>query len=368
MEAELRAQLSMKAAVFYGPGDLRLEEVPIPVISDREILVEVEACAICGSDLRTYRHGARNITHPVIMGHEVTGTIVEVGRALRGERGNGSAPDAGRGFFKGQRVAVAPAIPCEECSYCQRGIQTMCDHLRSIGYEFDGGFARYLLVPYSAVKAGCLNPIPPNLSFVDATLAEPLACAINAQELLETGMDDTVAIVGAGPLGCLHADLAKIRGARRVIQIDLREERLKLAERFGADVFINGAHEDVESRVLQETGGGGASVVIVAAPSAQAQELAVRLAAKHGRVDFFGGLPKSQPFINLNANLVHYRELFIMGAYGSKPRQNRLALELLAAGRIHASALIGMVVGLEEIKPALEAVSQGKILKAVVQP
>lgn len=345
----------MKAAVFHGPNDLRLENRPVPAIAEDQLLLKVEACAICGSDLRTYRFGASNITEPVTLGHEIAGAIVEVGGALTG-------------FCPGQRVAVAPAIPCGECRYCRQGMETVCDNLRSIGYQFHGGFAEFMAVPFSAIRAGCVNTIPEGLSFAEATLAEPLACAINAQELLNVGPADTVVILGAGPLGCLHADLARIRGASKVMLADLREQRLELARQFAADVFINAQQENVEAKVLQETGGVGASLVIVAAASGAAQQQALALAAKHGRVSFFGGLPKTSPFTSLNANLIHYRELFVMGAYGSKPKHNRQALELLASGQVHASSLIGMLAPLERIEEAMEAVAQGALLKAIVQP
>jgi L-iditol 2-dehydrogenase len=176
----------MKAAVFHGPGDLRIADVPRPQISPAEILVQVGACALCGSDLRTYRHGARNIDKPVVLGHELSGTIVEIGAGVTGYR-------------TGERVAVAPAIPCGECIYCRRGAQTMCERLRSIGYEFDGGLAEFMTVPASAVRAGCVNTVPDALSFSEAALAEPLACVINGQELLAVGKGDTVVIIGAGP-------------------------------------------------------------------------------------------------------------------------------------------------------------------------
>jgi len=345
----------VKAAVFHGPNDLRLENLPVPAIADNELLLKVEACAICGSDVRTYRFGASNITEPVTLGHEIAGTIVEAGQSLTG-------------FFPGQRVAVAPAIPCGECRYCTRGIETVCDNLRSIGYQFHGGFAEFMAVPFSAIKAGCVNTVPEGLSFAEAALAEPLACAINGQELLNVGLDDTVAILGAGPLGCLHADLAKIRGARQVILVDLREQRLKLARQFAADVFINAEQENVQEKVLEETGGVGASVVIVAAASGAAQQQALLLAAKHGRISFFGGLPKTNPFTSINANLIHYRELFVMGAYGSKPKHNKQALELLAGGQVHALGLIGMRVPLERIEEGMDAVAQGRVLKVIVQP
>ncbi len=345
----------MKAAVFHGPNDLRVEERPVPTPAENELLLEVGACAICGSDLRTYRFGARNITGAVVIGHEVAGTIAGVGKSLQGHSA-------------GDRVAVAPAVPCGECPYCLRGIETMCDNLRSIGYEFDGGFADYMIVPWSAVKAGCVNPVPENLTFEEATLAEPLACAINGQELLNVGSGDTVAILGAGPLGSMHAALARNSGASKVIISDIQEHRLALARTFPVDVVIDATREDVAARVLEETGGAGASVVIVAAPSAKAQEQSLTLAAKHGRISFFGGLPKTNPFASLNANLIHYRELYIMGAYGSRPQHNRQALELLASGRIRAASLIGLVVPLERIAEGFDAVAQGKVLKVVVRP
>jgi L-iditol 2-dehydrogenase len=244
----------------------------------------------------------------------------------------------------------------------------MCDNLRSIGYQFDGGFAEYMKIPGSAIQAGCVNSIPDNVTFDEDTLAEPLACAINGQELLGVGLDDTVAIIGAGPLGCMHADLARIRGARKVLLADVQPCRLQLAAAFAPDAVIDAGREDLRQRVLEETEGAGASVVIVAAPSAKAQEEALTLAARHGRISFFGGLPKTSPCISFNSNLVHYRELTVVGAYGSKPRQNGMALALLAAGRIHAPALLGLTVPLERIAEGLQTAADGRVLKVVVHP
>jgi L-iditol 2-dehydrogenase len=225
-----------------------------------------------------------------------------------------------------------------------------------------------MAVPYTAIRAGCVNTIPDNLSFEEATLAEPLACAINGQELLNVGMGDTVVVTGAGPLGCMHAELAKIRGSRKVIMVEVQEQRLELAKKFSVDIFVNSARENVEKRVFEETDGVGASVVVIAAPSAQAQAQALTLAAKRGRISLFGGLPKNNPMVTINANLLHYRELCIVGAYGSKPRHNRLALDLLAAGRLRMSSLIGMVVPLDRIEEGIEAITKGRVLKVVVRP
>src|SRR5918995_2407104 len=215
--------LTMRAAVFHGPEDLRVCDLPRPAIGSGELLVKVAACAVCGSDVRTFRHGARNISRPVVLGHEISGTVAEVGARLTG-------------FTVGQRVAVAPAIPCGGCRYCHAGAETMCERLRSIGYEFDGGLAEFLAVPESAVRAGCVNRVPDSVALNEAAIAEPLACVINAQELSNVGSGDTVVVMGAGPVGCLHVGLAKVRGAAKTMLVDIRPERLKLAARFGADV------------------------------------------------------------------------------------------------------------------------------------
>jgi L-iditol 2-dehydrogenase len=345
----------MKAAVFYGPGDLRLEQRPVPDIADNELLLKTAACAVCGSDVRTFRFGASNITQPVIIGHEISGTIERIGRSLSA-------------FSRGQRVAVAPAVPCGICSYCRRGIETMCDDLRSIGYQFNGGFAEYMVVPHAAINAGCVNTIPDGVSFEEAAAAEPLACVINAQELLNVGADDTVVVLGAGPVGCLHVSVARVRGARSILLAEINAERLQRAGRFDGVVLIDAAASDVKTHVLAATNGHGASVVIVAAPSARAQEQALTLAAKRGRVCFFGGLPKSDPWVRLNANLIHYRELFVVGAYGSRPAHNREALDLIASGRVRVAPLLEMTLPLEELRLGLDAIAAGKVLKVVVRP
>ena len=346
---------TMRAAVFHGPEDLRVCDLPTPAVGPGELLVKVAACAVCGSDVRTFRHGARNISRPVVLGHELSGTVVEV------------SPDVA-GFSAGQRVAVAPAIPCGECGCCRTGAQTMCVRLRSIGYEFDGGLAEFIAVPASAVRAGCVNPLPENVSFEEAAIAEPLACVINAQELVDVRAGDTVVVLGAGPIGCLHTALARVRGAAKVVLVDIRAERLQLAAVFGADVLIDGSAEDAVARVLDETGGDGASVVIVAAPSHQAAQQAVTMAARRGRVNLFAGLPKAAPMISIDSNVVHYRELSIVGSYGSRPDHNRMALDLIASGRLSIRPLVGLQLPLNRVLEGITAVEQGRVLKVVMRP
>ncbi|HOC02339.1 MAG TPA: alcohol dehydrogenase catalytic domain-containing protein, partial [bacterium] len=185
-----------KAALLVNIEDLKIVDREIPQIGKNEILLRVKACAICGTDIKVFHHGHKHIVFPRVTGHELSGVIEKIGEDIKK-------------YKVGDRVTVAPAIPCGECYYCRRGWQSMCDNLKTIGYQFDGGFAEYMVIPEVAIRNGCVNIIPDGLSFDEAALAEPLACVINGQQLSRVEMGDTVLIVGAGPIGCLHAELAK---------------------------------------------------------------------------------------------------------------------------------------------------------------
>ncbi|HOQ82205.1 MAG TPA: alcohol dehydrogenase catalytic domain-containing protein, partial [bacterium] len=196
-----------KAALLVNIEDLKIVDREIPQIGKNEILLRVKACAICGTDIKVFHHGHKHIVFPRVTGHELSGVIEKIGEDIKK-------------YKVGDRVTVAPAIPCGECYYCRRGWQSMCDNLKTIGYQFDGGFAEYMVIPEVAIRNGCVNIIPDGLSFDEAALAEPLACVINGQQLSRVEMGDTVLIVGAGPIGCLHAELAKNIGASKVILAD----------------------------------------------------------------------------------------------------------------------------------------------------
>ena len=216
---------------------------------------------------------------------------------------------------------------------------------------------------------GGVNRIPDGLSYAEASVTEPLACALNAQELARVGDGDVVVVMGAGPIGCLHVRLARSRGAAKVYLTDINIDRLKLsADRVEPDAAIEGSGADVIDRVMELTDGRGASVIITAAPSGKAQEDAIDMAAPQGRVSFFGGLPKDDPFIRCNSNTVHYRELSLIGANGSSPDHNRRALGLIASGAVPVDDLITHRVPLERVQDAIDAVLSGEAIKVVVEP
>jgi L-iditol 2-dehydrogenase len=242
---------------------------------------------------------------------------------------------------------------------------TVCPNQESIGYHYDGGFAEFMVVPAKVLAVGGLNRIPSGVGFAEASLAEPLACVLNGQELARVGEDDDVVIMGAGPIGCLHVRLARSRGAGRVFLADPNAERLQLA----ADLVKPDAAmaRDVEETVLELTSGRGADVVITAAAARAAQEQALRMAARQGRISFFGGLPKDDPIIALDSNLVHYRELTIVGANGSSPAHNARALDLIAAGAVPVADLITHRLPLDSVLDAFDIVARGTAIKVTIE-
>jgi L-iditol 2-dehydrogenase len=352
----------MKVARFYAPGDIRIEEAPEPSPAADEVKIRVRNCSTCGTDVKIYRSGHQNIDPPRIMGHEIAGEVVEVGADV-------GPPSDGRPWTVGDRVQVIAAVPCGECPDCLRGWMTICPNQTSIGYQYEGGFAEYLIVPREVLRVDGLNRIPEGVGFDEASVAEPFACAINAQELARVGVGDDVVVIGAGPIGCIHVRLARARGAGRVFLVELNRQRLDMsAAVVEPDAAIGGDGVDPVQAVLELTGGRGADVAITAAASGKAQEDALRMVARRGRLSFFGGLPKDQPTITLDSNLVHYRELTIVGANGSSPEHNKQALALIASGEVPVRDLITHRLGLDGVLDAIGVVSRGEGIKVTIEP
>lgn len=334
----------MKVARFHAPGDIRIEDAPEPQAGPGELKIRVRNCSTCGTDAKIFRYGHHHIRPPRVMGHEIAGEVVGTGA----------------------RVQVIAAIPCGTCAECRRGRLTVCPRQESMGYHYDGGFAEYVVVPAKVLAVNGVNTVPDGVGFAEASVAEPLACVLNGQSLAGVGPGDDVVVMGAGPIGCLHVRLARARGASRVFLVDVNADRLAMAaELVRPDAVID---SDAVGQVLKLTGGRGADVVITAAASGAAQEQAVRMAARQGRVSFFGGLPKDDPVIALDANLVHYRELTIVGANGSSPAHNAEALRLVAEGAVVVSDLITHRLPLPRVLDGIDLVSTGKAIKVTIEP
>jgi L-iditol 2-dehydrogenase len=246
---------------------------------------------------------------------------------------------------------------------------TVCPNQVSMGYQFDGGFAEYMIVPQVVLAVDGLNRIPEGLSYAEASVAEPFACAINAQSIARVGEGDDVVVVGSGPIGCLHVRLARANGASRVTLVELNRARLEqAADLVKPDEIVCAREVDVVEAILDLTNGRGVDVAITATAAGIAQEQAVSYVARQGRISFFGGLPKDNPIIALDSNLVHYRELTIVGANGSSPQHNKEALARIASGDVPVDDLITHRLGLDDVHRAIEIVKGGEGIKVTIEP
>jgi len=344
----------LKALVYHGIQDFRIEEIENPVCPSKGLLLKVKACGLCGTDVRTYFGGHKSVTPPWIIGHEIAGIAKEVGNQTKG-------------FHKGDHLVVAPVVYCGKCPFCLQGKYYLCQNVKEIAQHWPGGFAEFIAIPQEALKLGNVEVIPQGLSFEEAAISEPPSSCLNAQDRAQVGMGDSVVIIGAGSVGCFHCEIARIRGALKIIMVDLLNERLKLAERFSPDLLIDSSHSGYLKKINNETEGLGADVVIVACSSIKAQQDALEIARNGGRVIFFGGLPPGKSSSSLDANLLHYKNLRVLGAYGFSPEHHRLSLELMSKGKIDAKKYITHVVSLKNIIEGIKAVKEGKALKVVVR-
>jgi len=348
---------TMLAAVYHGPHDIRLEEVPVPQQGPREVVMRVRAASICATDLRIFNHGHFKIPEGAvrILGHELAGEIVAVGEQVTH-------------LELGARVAVAPNVGCGVCWECVQGNNNLCPDYDAFGITLDGSFAEYMLITAPAVQQGNVVEIPGSLSFVEAALSEPLSCCYNAQQACRLAPGETMVIMGAGPMGLMNLLLARYSGAGQVIVSEVQEARARQAVEFGADLVVDPSKRDLREAVMEATGGRGADVVIVAVGSAALQEQAVELAARRGRVNFFAGLAAGRDRACVNSNRIHYGQVMITGTTGSNHRQYRQTMQLLASGRLSLQPLATARRPLQEIEAALADAASGEHLKVVLIP
>ena len=347
----------MKAAIVYDVDDMRIETTDIPDVPKNSIRIKVMSCAICGTDRRIYKIGDFRAEYPVITGHEIAGEVEAVYPGVSSVK-------------EGDRVCVAPGHGCGHCPACRSGYPNVCTSPHpSLGYKLHGGFAEYMAVPEHIFRLGFVNFIPDNLTYTEASMSEIIACCMNAQENAPVQKGDSVLVIGAGPAGIIHAHLSKINGAKQVIITQRSTYRLERAKELFPEVIdeiIPSADIGLEHRVKELTDGLGADVVYVCAPSKDAQEQALNLAAARGRVNFFGGLPKDDKWVNLDSNNLHYKELFISGASSSRPENNRAALKLLSERKIDPDKIITHVFALDDIKKGFEVMDSRQCIKVAI--
>jgi len=344
----------MKAAVYHRPGNIAIEQRDVYEIQDDEILLHTRAASICGTDLRIYGGGHFKIPEgrSRVLGHELSGVIEKVGKLVSG-------------YQVGQRICFTPNIGCGKCEMCRQGYNNMCPTYEAFGISLDGSFQEYMRVPAIAIRGGNIFEVPDHLSFEEAAVVEPLSCCYNAFAGLEVTPEDTVLIIGPGPIGACFVQLAKTWGAKKVIVVGRRESRLREIEKFGADILIDSSKVDVESEINRITAGRGVDVVVTAASSPELQPLAVQLLAVHGRLNFFGGLKRGTR-VEIDTNLVHYRGLKLLGTTGSSNEDYYRSLQMVSDGRINVRDIVSHRFALEDINAAFEFAKSGQGMKTLV--
>jgi len=344
----------MKAAVFKDIGVMAVEERPIPKCPEDGLLIRVHACGICGGDVRNFQNGLKDGVNNQIMGHEIAGEIIETGEGVIR-------------FKIGDRVALAPDVSCGVCYYCKRGLVNLCVSHKMLGTHYPGGFAQYTALPGEVLSRGFVEPIPQDMSYLHAAFGETASAVVACQKRIGVTLGTRLAIIGDGPVGCLHTEVARAMGAGLIIMIGM--DKLALAENFHPDALLkNDDPEAVVQKVLEMTDGIGADAVICAVPSVRPQQQAVDMARKRGVVVLYGGVPKSNEMTLLNSNTIHYKEITVTGAFSYPATGLADALSAIHTGKIHAEMYIEKRVGLHEIVAGMEMVQKGEALKVMVDP
>jgi L-iditol 2-dehydrogenase len=348
----------MKAAVFLGEKKIIVKDVEKPKCSREQVLVRVKACAICGSDLRIFR-GEKNIKVP-ITGHEISGIVEEMGEYVKG-------------LSVGDKVIIQTVIGCGECEPCRRGQENRCKKkFKAIGYDYNGGFAQFLLVPKDAVRQGCVIKIPNYLSFDESTLVEPISCVINGWAPFRPRKPGfTTVVIGAGVIGMLHAEYARMKSAK-VILVNRTAPRLNLAKEIGlgSDEFVDASRCNIVQRIKELTDDLGADIVICAASSKDVQRDAIEMSAVDADISFFAGISKRDQYNSVNTNLIHYHELHVHGANSSNRRHYLEAVDLVASGKVDVKRFITHKFSLDMIEEAIRTLEDRSknALKIIVDP
>lgn len=345
----------MKALVLKSPNEFGTEQVPDPELGEGEILLRVKSCAICGTDIRILEgKKTRGVRYPSIIGHEIAGVIEDT----QGFVGN---------LTKGTRVCIAPVIPCHSCRYCLEGRENACQNRVAIGYEFDGGFAEFLRVPAEAVKSGHVAVLPESMSFEEGSLIEPLSCCLNGIRKSNVGLADTCLIVGAGPIGLMHIQLARAAGAAQIIVSEPNPVRRNTALHFGADRVVDPTKEDLSAIVKEATDGLGVDSLILAIGVPAVVNSLLKLIRKGGSLNLFAGFPDTGS-CTIEANVIHYNEITVTGTSASTRLDYLQARDLVARGKVNVKDLVSHRYNLENFREAYEIAKAGKGIKIIIVP
>lgn len=324
----------MKSAVFYGKHDLRVEEREIPQVGPEEVLIQVKACGICGTDVHIYEgdKGAAEVTPPTILGHEFAGVITKIGSQVKN-------------FREGDRVCIDPNCICGNCDFCKNGQVHFCEHMIGYGTTVDGGFAEYC-----AVRESQVYRLGDHTSFAQGAMTEPVACCLHGIDMCDIQPGHQVVVIGGGMIGLLMLQLAKLAGATKVALLEPVEKKREMGKRLGADICIDPLKEDVE-KILKEAGMTWIRCVIECAGLPSTMEQAISLAGKKGTVMMFG-LTKPDAAISVKPFEIFQKELTLKASYINPCTQHR-ALALIDSGRLDVESMVCSAIGLAELETVL---------------
>lgn len=345
----------MRAVVLSGPNQFAPADIEKPKIGPDEILLEMKATAICGTDMRILTgKKTRGVRYPSVIGHEICGVIAEVGADVKG-------------YQVGEKLAVANVIPCHHCSSCLRGRENACLDRKAIGYEFNGGFEEFVRIPAICIESRNIVKLPDHVSFAAGALIEPLACCIRGMKNAGTGFNDDVLVVGAGPIGLFHLQLSKIAGARKVIVSEPNESRRKVAKELGADRVVDPTKEDLAAIVKEETDGQGMDVIIMAIGVPALVNPTLKLCKRGGTVNLFAGFAGTGE-CTIEVNTIHYNEIRVNGSTAYKLEDYLQAAEMVKSGKINADKIVTHKFKIEDFQKAYEVCVNGTGLKVVIEP
>lgn len=336
----------MKAAFFYSPSEIRVEDIPLPRIGKRDVLLKVKVCGICGTDISKIFE--RRVPPGTVLGHEVAGEIVKIG-------------DEVKGFKIGDRVTVLHHIPCFRCHFCRHGNFSSCRQFKKTNI-YPGGFSEYVRIPFLNVQYGMLKL--GTLSYEQGAMVESCACSLRAFKRAHFQKGDSIIIIGVGPVGLLHILMARALGASKIIACDIDEYRLKKARKLGADVSVKPTQSGIR-KVKEMIGGYGADIAIVSVGKPQAIENAVNFLRTGGTVLIFAECSNGTA-ITVDPNLI-YHEMSFIGSYSSTPVEQKECLNLIKSGKLPIENLITHHLGLSEIFRAVNLSHKaGRTLKIII--
>lgn len=345
----------MRAVILSGPNEFAPGELEKPAIGDNDILLEMKKAAICGTDIRilegTKRKGVR---YPSVIGHEMCGIICEVGQNVKG-------------YKVGEKVAIANVIPCHSCHSCLTGRENACMNRKAIGYEFNGGFEEYVLIPEICIESGNVIKLPEQVSFAEGALIEPLSCCIRGLKNAGTGFNDTVLVVGAGPIGLMHLQLSKIVGAKEVIVSEPISSRRKKAEKLGADCVVDPTKENLEQIIMERTNGLGVDVIIMAIGVPAIINSTLKLCRKGGTVNLFAGFAGTGEAM-IEVNTIHYNEINVNGSTAYKREDYLEAADMVINQKVNLEEIVTHTFKIEEFQKAYEICKGGDGLKVLIEP